>query len=238
MAKKEETKALAIMDTEVFNLQTIAEGSAEVQDNLDQLNDIRLPQIKIIHQAQMFEMPDGSKVQEFQGLIIDFNKINSYWAESFDQTGGGTPPDCFSLDGVSPSPLGAAVQSEHCADCPKNAFGSDGGRGKACKNLKRAHIITRTSQLLPYRLTMPPSNLRAFDGYVSNLVAQGLPWRMVYTNFTLRPTKNKDGITYAELVLTPVSLIGKDQVAISKSISANLMRFMRDEIRQEEYAAA
>lgn len=235
MTKEKDQKALAIINNEIFNLQAIAEGSAEVQENLDQIN-IHLPQIRIIHQAQLFEMPDGNKLAEFQGVILDFNKINSYWAESFDKSGGGTPPDCFSLDGITPSPLGGSVQSEFCASCPQNSFGSDGGRGKNCKNLERLHVITQTNQLLPYRITLPPSNLKAFYGYISSLVAKGYPWRMVYTNFALKKVQNKDGIAYAELVLTPVSVIPKDQVAISKEISKRLMPYLRDEVRREDYA--
>jgi hypothetical protein len=239
MAKTEEKgTALTVMSTDIFNLSTIAEGSADVQDNLSQVT-IRLPQIKIIHQAQMFEMPDGSKVQGFEGIMIDFNMVNSFWRESFDDTGGGTPPDCFSLDGVFPCPESQEVQSPNCATCPQNKFGSEVrksglGRGKACKNIKRVHIFTDSHQILPYRLTLPPSNLRAFDGYISNQAAQGNPWRMIWTRFELRPTKNKDGITYAELVLTPVKFIPREQVMISKEISKSLMRYLRDEVRQEE----
>ena len=241
--KEQETKALAVMDTDMFNLAEIAEGSSDIQDNLDQV-EIRLPQIKIIHQAQMFELPDGTKAQSIQGFILDFNKINSYWRESFDQTGGGTPPDCFSLDGAKPSPYSGEIQSATCPECPQNQFVSEpakgGGRsrGKACKNLKRVHIITRSNQLLPYRLTLPPSNLRTFDQYISSLVAQGYAFRMVYTDFSLKPTKNKDGITYAELVLTPVSAISKEQARVIKTMSERLGPILRDNILREEIAAA
>ena len=238
---KTESKELAVIGPEVFNLTTIQQGSSDVTDNLDQIQ-IRLPQVKIIHQAQMFEMPDGSKTQSFEGIILDFNKINSYWANSFDETGGGTPPDCFSLDGVRPSMLSADLQANACPDCPKNIFGSERnkkgepGRGKACKNLKRVHIITNSNQLLPFRLTLPPSNIKALDKYISDLAAMGKRWRQSWTEFKLVPQKNKDGIVYAELVMTHTKDIPWDQAIMAKDIAGKLFPILRDEVRQEEMA--
>lgn len=241
MTKAAETKAMVVLEPITFDLSVIAAGSSELSDNLDQI-DIRLPQIKIIHQAQMFEMPDGEKVAQFSGIILDFNRINSWWRESFDTTGGGTPPDCFSLDGVRPSPYSNELQADYCQECKQNAFGSEvtkkgeSGRGKACKNLKRVHILTEPNQLLPYRLTLPPSNLKAFDSYISALVGRGYPWRMVQTLFKLKPTQNKDGIKYAELVLVAGGAMPAEQVALSKRIADKLMPVLRDkDIRFEEY---
>jgi hypothetical protein len=233
--KPEKTKALSLLEPKIFDLSVIAQGSADLQDNLDQIQ-IRLPQIRILHTAQMFEMPTGEKVPSFEGLILDFNRVNSYWPESFDKTGGGTPPGCFSLDGVRPSPYSEHLESDFCASCSKNVFGSsDKGRGKACKGLKRVHVLTEPNQLLPYRLTLPPSNLKAFDGYVSRLVGIGYPWRMVITTFSLKATKNKDGITYAEIVLDAKGQIPKEQIPISKQVADCLMPILRDrDIRPSE----
>ena len=227
MSKKENGKAIAVLEPKVFDLAVIAQGSAEVQENLNQI-DIRLPVIKIIHQAQMFEMPDGEKVKTFSGLILDFNKIQSYWPKSFDEDSG-VPPACFSLDSIKPSPYAEHLESDFCAGCPKNAFGTAlKGRGKACKSIKRIHVILEPGQLLPYRLILPPSNLKAFDTYISNLVSRGYPWRMVETLFSLIAVKNKDGITYAEVDCKAIGTLDREQVAISKKISESLMPILRD----------
>jgi hypothetical protein len=232
--RKEQNKAVAVLESKMFDLEAIANGSGDLQDNIDQIQ-IRLPQIRILHTAQMFEMPTGDKVQSFEGLILDFNRINSFWAESFDKSGGGVPPDCFSLDGIRPSVYASHLEAEFCQQCPRNVFGSDGGRGRACKNLKRVHVITEPNQLLPYRLTLPPSNLKAFDGYISQLVGRGYPWRMVWTSFSLKPTKSKEGITYAEIVMSAAGSISQEQVTIAKRIAEQLMPILRDgDIRSSE----
>lgn len=190
VAVKEEA-GVAVIGADEFDLGENMEG-VEAQ----------LPQIKIIHQGQMFGFPDESKKQVFSGVVIDVSRTNAYWAESFDQSGGGSPPTCFSLDGVNPEMSGAEVQTDTggCARCSRNQYGSDGKRGKQCKNMKRVHILVEGS-MMPFRLTVPPSNLKAVDLYVSLLTSQGIPYQLVETEFSLRAVKNKDGIEYSELNL-------------------------------------
>lgn len=194
----------------------VAVFGAELFDMGDQMEGVeaKLPQIKIIHQGQMFAFPDESKRLSFTGTIIDMNRTNAYWAESFDDSGGGDPPTCFSLDGVSPEMSSAEIQSESggCRDCPHNQYKSDGKRGKLCKNMKRVHILMEGT-LMPFRLTIPPSNLKAVDLYVSLLTSQGVPYQLVESEFSLKPVKNKDGIEYSELIMKnvrPTPLV-KDQ---------------------------
>lgn len=230
-----ETKAMTILEPTTFDLSILAAGTSELSDNLDQI-EIRLPQISILHQAQMFQMPDETKVASFEAVILDFNRLNAYWKESFDKSGGQVPPDCFSLDAVRPSPYSPDLQADYCQECKQNAFGSDGARGKKCQNKKRVHVLIEPKQMLPYRLTLPPSNLKAFDLYVSALVGRGFPWRMVSTLFKLKPAQNKGGIVYSEIVLSAIGQMPPEQVALSKKIADKLMPILRDkDIRAEEY---
>jgi len=195
--KKTETTDVAVHEDanvpivggELFNMGDQMEG-VEPQ----------LPQIKIVHQAQMFVFPDGTKKETFKGVILDMNRTNAYWAESFEESGGGTPPTCLSLDGLVPEPRSKDIQSptNSCLDCPQNEFGSGKKDGKACKNMKRIHILMDGS-MMPYRLTSPPSNLKAVDLYVSLLTSQGIPYQLIETEFSLRVAQNKEGIEYSEL---------------------------------------
>lgn len=194
VAKQEST---AVDKAELAGMFDLKENMAGVE--------ARLPQIKIIHQAQMFEFPDGEKHATFRGTILDISRVNAWWEQSFDETGGGVPPDCFSMDGVTPDPFSGKRQNKECRSCGQNAFGSDGGRGKACKNMKRVHILLE-GEMLPHRLTIPPSNLKAIDLYVSLLTSKGIPYQLVTTEFALNKAKNKDGITYAEIQMKNVGV--------------------------------
>ena len=228
-------KSLVRLEERFFDMQTLIEGSEDLNDNLENI-DVRLSNIKIHHQAQMFEMPDGQKIDEFDALILDFHRVNAFWLESFDQSGGNTPPDCFSGDGEVPAEDSNEKQSETCKHCPQNKFGSEhghSGRGKACKNMKRVHLITSHQQMLPFRLILPPSNIRPFDSYISALVTMGYPWRATVTGFGLKESKNKDGIKYSELSLVPQYVVGKDQVAASREIAKKLSFLMRETHKEE-----
>lgn len=56
--------------------------------------------------------------------------------------GATLPPDCWSADGVHPSPKSFAKQSDACASCPKNVAGtSSTGKGKACGSRKRLVVV-------------------------------------------------------------------------------------------------
>lgn len=194
MSKKAMTKK---KDSEVATINDVF----DIRENMEGV-EARLPQIGIIHQAQMFLMPDGSKVGAFKARILDVSRANAYWEESFDSSGGGTPPDCFSTDGIKPA-HSESMQSDACATCPQNQFGSDEQKtGKACKNMKRVHVIlSDQDNLIPFRLTVPPSNLKEVDKYITNLSGMGIPYQLVETIFSLRETKSKGGIKYSLLVL-------------------------------------
>lgn len=208
----------------------------DLKDNMEGVAP-RLPQISIVHQGQLFTMPDEEQVKEFEGIILDTNRINAWWEQSYDDSGGGTPPQCFSMNGIEPDKGCEMVQASGCSECDKNQFGSD-GRGKACKNMKRVHIILK-GEMLPQRLTLPPSNLKAIDMYISLLTSKGLPYQLVVTQFGLKKANNKDGIAYSEIVLERIGTVDSSEKALElKQMLREFKGVMRgQEIVMEEYVA-
>lgn len=186
----------------------LAQGLFDMKKNLEGL-EARLPQISILHgDAQMFKMPDESKLEDFEAVILDFNRCNAYWSTPFSESGGGTPPDCASLDSIDLDPMSEDPQSKtgKCRPCDKNQFGSDEskgkevGRGKACKNMMRVHLLF-SDQLIPFRLTIPATSLESMDSYIPMVASKGLPYQLVRTKFSLKTKQNKDGIKFSGLVL-------------------------------------
>ncbi|MCK4825152.1 hypothetical protein KA005_55905 [bacterium] len=197
----------------------------------------RLPQVNIVHQAQLFTFPDETQLKEFEGIILDTNRINAWWDQSYDETGGGTPPDCFSMNGIEPDLNCNMPQAKRCAECEKNKFGSD-GRGKACKNMKRVHIMLE-DEMLPHRLTLPPSNLKAIDMYISLLTSKGMPYQLVVTNFKLKKAQNKDGIAFSEINPEKTGIITDPEKAefLSKMLREFKPVMRGQEIVMEEYVS-
>jgi len=71
---------------------------------------------------------------------------NQYYKDRFDPNTP-QPPVCYafgeSANELAPHPEASEPQAPSCAECPKNAWGSDpaGGKGKACKNVRRLALI-------------------------------------------------------------------------------------------------
>ncbi len=227
-SKESENKEMVKTDGTATVLNPEIAGMFDLKENMADA-DARLPQIGIIHQGQIFEMPDGSKQPEFSGIILDINKANAYWAESFSQSGGGSPPDCFSIDGVNPDSYVENPCNMSCSECENNKFGSDGNRGKKCKNMKRIHVLTEGS-IIPFRLTLPPTSMEADDVYRMMLTASGIPYQLVNTKFSLKKSQNKEGIEYSEIVFTNTGVISeKKQAQYIKSMREQWLSVMRQQ---------
>ena len=215
MPKKKE---LTTVD-EVTKAIMAANRQFDLKKNMEGIRP-RLPQIGILHQGQLFIMPDEDKRESFTGLILDHHNINAFWSTPFSESGGGDPPDCYSMDGIKPdiSRIENPVH-DNCFHCPNNKFGSDigGGRGKLCKNMKRLHIMM-PDEIMPFRLTVPPSSIGAVDLFISHVRGKGLSHQLVPTTFSLKEVANKDGIKYSELVMTAEIMDLQDGKKIFKFI--------------------
>jgi hypothetical protein len=210
-------------------------GMFDVQENMEGVEP-RLPQIRIAHQAQVFKMPDDTKVDSIEGIIIDSNRCNAFWAKSFEEAGSGNPPDCFSLDAVKPN--GENPCAKTCAECKNNRYGTDGGRGKACKNMRRVHILVGEN-ILPFRLSLPPSSLRAVDDYLVQLTTKGRPYPTVVTQISLTEATNKDNIAYSRPEFEMLSEINDlAELAKIKELRTKLRATMQlQEVTADEFAS-
>ena len=87
-----------------------------------------------------------------------------------------------------------------------NKFGSDGKKGKACKNMRRVHILVN-GNLLPYRLTLPPTSLKSWDEYMVNLTNKGIPLPVAITEIRLEKANSSTGIEYSTVGFKKVDTI-------------------------------
>jgi hypothetical protein len=123
-----------------------------------------------------FTLPNGQDGAEIEVVIVDFVSSNLFYDRAFDANNP-SPPACFAV-GDEPSLLIPVAdspdkQSETCATCPNNQFGS-AGRGKACKNTRLLAVTPVAeedddSELPIWILSVPPTSIKAIDGYVHKL---------------------------------------------------------------------
>lgn len=205
----------------------------------------RLPQIKILHgETQMFLMPpdensEEPKVDSFEGIIIDQHPCNAWWEKSFKETGGGQLPDCSSLDGVHGIRDGGDIVE--CLTCEHNQWGSgrdDAGtptRGKACKNMKRLHILIHGDDL-PYRLTLPPSSIEEVDTFLTTLRRRKIALVSAKLRFSLVQETNRDGFKYSEIRFEFLGQIPiAEYMKIKEFLRLHKARIRGQEILAEEY---
>lgn len=154
-----------------------------------------------ITQDKQFLLPDGRKSPgPIDVVIVEFNSQNMFYERSFDPKNI-APPICFAIGPnpkeLTPSDKSPVKQSDSCAGCPMNEFGSDGD-GKACKNSRVLAVLPpdadETTPL--WILKVSPTALKGFDAYVASVAgAFDVPPIGVVTEVSFDPS-----VTYAKLL--------------------------------------
>lgn len=157
--------------------------------------------------------------ERVDGVIIYWREPRAYWSESFDESGGGTPPECSSEDGIH----GLGSPGGECAQCPLSQFGTDpkNKRGQACKQMRFLFML-RPESLIPQLVVVPPTSLREIRSYFLRLASQTVSFYAVVTSLSLVKEKNADGITYSKIIPSTASRLDADQVEFVRSYSKGL----------------
>lgn len=121
---------------------------------------------------------------ELPCVIVDSIYENHYYAESFNANNI-TSPVCFAFgrnkDGMAPHADCLTPQNDSCDGCPLSAWGTapNGGRGKACKEIRRLALIPADALKDPSKigaaqivyLRVPVLSVKNWSGYVNTLAA-------------------------------------------------------------------
>jgi hypothetical protein len=208
--------------------------------------------------GQFFSIKSG--VLQFGGVPIPNNTMdvvmiasiheNVYYKDRYnaDKPSG---PLCFafSKDGVKMQPhtLAFDSQSIDCASCKQNAWGSDpqGGRGKACKNVRRVAMMSASavseptsvgSAVIGY-LRVPVTSVANYARAVATIASRNLPPFAVVTRVKVVP----DAKTQVKVEFEPLHSITEPsvlQALISRyEIEQNLIDFPYTSGQDEESAS-
>lgn len=211
---------LMVLDT--FKLPSATNNAdPSVIDDLDDFEGITMtfPRIKIPGGGStQFEIPttDPKKpdyTPAIEGIIIFNHNTNAYWEEGSEYDMN-TSPVCSSVDGKT----GYGDPGGACVDCPYNQYGSDtnGGKGKACKNMRSLYILQNNSPL-PINLLLPPTSLRAFNDFTRSafIMRNRKPWGSL-VRIELRKESNGSN-NYAVAVFTLLGDFTGDKLAEVKA---------------------
>lgn len=177
-------------------------------------------------------------------VIIGSCALNKWYDADYDPTDK-QPPDCYAFSVISDDPemaphaAAAHKQSDKCADCEKNQFGTAKvGRGKACANTIRLGVLTakdaedadgiNAAELATGGIS--PTNLTHYKKYTDLLEEEyGRPPWAVVTEIA----SYDDPKTQIRLEFKMVSLIEDDDV-----LQALEKRFLKiQDVLQKPFAA-
>lgn len=176
--------------------------------------------IKMPSGGGLFFTLDDEPIKSFTAVVALSQKARAWWPGE----GTGQPPLCSSPDGahgwlpaeppVSQLKEADALSVSHpglrgepiengpyeCRLCPLAQFGSapksKGGRGQACKSLRRLVLLV-DGYTMPVLFTLPPTSIKAWDRYCSGLQNRRSAYFAVKTKFSLDKMSNAAGIEYA-----------------------------------------
>ena len=218
MSKKKETEIVVHEESE-FQIMKMGEGAIAdlMAENLGQdgLSVQDLTRIKVPSGGGLsWTVPsiEGDKLQkELLGVIVFTQTTRTYWIESFDDTGGGAPPDCYSPDGVTGIGMMAdQVKDGMCGNCPMSQFADDGS-GCPCKEGRLIFMIMQ-DEILPTVIKAPVMSLKGAKKYLTGLTSRIQKVHSVYTRLTLAVDRNKKGIEYSKIIFEKVGDVERPEI--------------------------
>jgi hypothetical protein len=135
--------------------------------------------------AKLVPGPDDNMYLPIVALAAKKKLSKTWYAGAYNKDAYGVAPDCFSNDSERPDPSVPAPQSDTCAMCPNNAWGSatdqDGNatKGKDCADTKQLAALVPGFGV--YGFKIPPGSLKNFGLYLKQLTANGIPMDKVKT---------------------------------------------------------
>lgn len=175
--------------------------------------------------------------KNFTAIVAISQKIRGYWpaagtgaaplCSSPDGARGFFNGDCSNeeFDAAVKAPIshpGAVALANKqqllpnydCLRCPMNQWGSEhqrrggqGGKGKACKEMRRLLLLI-DGWALPAIMSLPPTSIRAWDAYCSAHAAKRSAYFAVKTRFELDAAKAAGGETYNVVKVSPSGALG------------------------------
>lgn len=150
-------------------------------------------------------------------FIVDANPAVSknFYRDTYNpQVTDAAAPDCFSDNGIAPSPRAAQPQCQSCALCPHNAWGSkvtpSGGKTKACADSKRIAVILAHNPSGPiYELRIPAASMSGYAAALRQFIDKGVPPSMVVWRLTFDPQED-----YPKLVFQAIGYLPQEYVNV------------------------
>jgi len=126
-------------------------------------------------------------------VIIGVNPTDhrSWYFKAWDPKSEPASPDCWSSNDAIPDASCSNPQSESCATCPHNAWGSsrkDNSEGKDCAAHRRIVVLAEGDEEGDqYTINLPATSIRDFGTYRKTLLKKNAAFQRVVTKISFDP---------------------------------------------------
>jgi len=159
---------------------------------------------------------DADEVAQSLGVVFLRANLNAktFYAKKYSEgESDNTRPDCYTYDGVAPSPNAQNPQATKCALCKNNQWGSkvsdSGKESKLCQDNARI-AVSAPDELDPMLLRVPPKSLKPLREMLKIIAARKVPYNAVVVKvgfdrnepspvLTFKPVGLLDDTKYAEV---------------------------------------
>lgn len=251
MSKKQAREPGEDDESEVKNLPAVAQqfevlapgnnvGDVLTQ-NLggQQLSQFDLERIGVAAQGMPYfvakHADEVEQVKEFDAILLLQSASRAFWHKSFEESGGGSLPDCKSEDlrmGMgTPDGPDMAVSQHACATCPHNQWGSGkNGIGKRCAETLALFVLRadKAHRKLPSVILIKPGSLRGIRDYMVAISADGFGYDGLVHHFSVVPDTSKTGVKYGRVKITRVAPIEFEVQAQVRSFANAIRPLIRE----------
>jgi hypothetical protein len=151
-------------------------------------------------------------VPTLTGVILARRDGRRFYEKSYDESGGGAPPDCSSTDGLT----GIGNPGGLCRTCPQSQF--QDGNPPDCQS-RLLLLMVRVDDRLPFVLSLPPTSVRAGTQYMTRLVRFGHAKHAVITEIGLEKHNSRGGFTFSRTTFKAIGQLSDGDAATMKRIS-------------------
>lgn len=158
---------------------------------------------------------------------VNKNKSKVWYAQGYDEKAEQKKPDCYSTDGIAPSPDAEKPQSKTCATCKHNEFGSKitdaGKKAKACADSVRVAIAKPDMLNDPYLLRVPAASMRGLGEYGQMLAKRGVAYNMAVTRISFDQAEATPKLLYKPVGLLDEASYEKVQEMMDTDVVKNIL---------------
>jgi hypothetical protein len=183
-------------------------------------------------QKKIITKPDDpDEVAQSIGVVIVRSNLKTsvYYAKTFSEgDSDGAMPDCYTNDGVTPSPHAREPQAKKCAVCPHRVWGSrvssdakpgEEKKGRACSDQGRLALATPDSLDKPEKamlMRVPPASLKNLREAVKAIDQRKLDYNMVVMKVSFDPEAASPTLKFK-----PIGILGDADYAKSQALYDN-----------------